>query len=122
MIELPLLDDEYREAFLHLLDEIDRVRSCSDNKEPWFPKDEEKLEGALGVYGRWHPDMDKNAILNFPWPKPGSVPEIPVDILEPTDEEREKVRNFIERNDGSDMDPFTGTIVQLARDLIKEIH
>ena len=51
MIDLPLLNDDYREAFLYLLDEIDRVRSCSDVKKPWFPKDEEKLR--RGLKGLW---------------------------------------------------------------------
>ena len=41
MIELPLLDEEYQEAFLDLLDEIDIVKSCSDDKSPWYPKDKE---------------------------------------------------------------------------------
>jgi hypothetical protein len=122
MIELPLLDEDYREAFLYLLDEINAVMSCSDNKQPWFPKDEERLEQALRVYGRWHPDPDENAILNFPWPKPGQIPKVPVDYLKPTDEEKKKVREFIEKNDGSDMDPFTEMIVRLAKDLLQEIH
>ena len=74
MIDIPLLDNEYREAFLYLMDEINTVMSCSDNKNPWFPKDEEKLEEALRVYRRWRPDPDKNPILDFPWPKPGRIP------------------------------------------------
>ena len=122
MIELPLLDEEYREAFLYLVDEINTVMSCSDNKEAWYPKDEEQLELDLRVYRRWHPDPDKNAILNFPWPKPGHIPKVPADYLKPTDEEKEKVRNFIEKNDGSDTDPFTEAIVQFAKDLIREVH
>ncbi len=44
MIELPLLDEDYREAFLYLMDEINTVMSCSDNKEPWYPRDEERLD------------------------------------------------------------------------------
>ncbi len=122
MIELPLLDEEYREAFLYLLDEINTVMSCSDDKEPWYPKDEEKLEQALRVYGRWHPDTDKNAILNFPWPKSGQIPKVSADYLKPTDEEKKKVRDFIAKNDRSDMDPLTEMIVQLAKDLIQEVH
>jgi hypothetical protein len=122
MIELPLLDEEYREAFLYLLDQINTVVSYSDNKEPWFPKDEERLEQALRIYGRWHPDPDKNAILNFPWPKPGHIPKVPADCLKPTDEEKRKVKDFIEKNEGSEMDPLTEMIVQLAKDLLQEIH
>ena len=122
MIDLPLLDDEYREAFLYLLDEIDRVMSCSDNKEAWFPKDEERLEQALRVYRRWHPDPDKNVILNFPWPKPGQIPNVPADYSKPTDEEKKKVRAFIEKNESPEMDPMTETIVRLAKDLIRGIH
>jgi phosphohistidine phosphatase len=122
MIEIPLLDDEYREAFLYLMDEINEVRSCSDAKTPWSPKDEDKLELSLRIYSRWHPDDAKNTILNFPWPKPGSVPKLPADILEPTDEEKEKVRNFIKEYDGPDSDPVTEMIVRLAKQLIQEIH
>ncbi len=122
MFEIPLLDDEYREAFLYLVDEINNAAACSDKKRPWFPKDEEELEQALRVYRRWHPDPDKNTILNFPWPKPGRIPKVPPDYLEPTDEEKEKVKNFIKKNDGSDTDPFTEAIVQFAKDLIREVH
>jgi hypothetical protein len=73
MIETPLLDDDYREAFFYLIDEINEVRECSDAKRPWFPKDEDKLESNRRVYERWHPDEGKNSILNFPWPIPGST-------------------------------------------------
>jgi hypothetical protein len=68
MIDLPLLNDDYREAFLYLLDEIDRVRPCSDNKEPWFPKDEEKLEEALRVYGGGIQMKTRIPFLTFPGP------------------------------------------------------
>jgi hypothetical protein len=54
MFDIPLLDDDYREAFLYLVDGINIVMSCSDNKEAWYPKDEDKLEQALRVYRRWH--------------------------------------------------------------------
>ena len=37
-----------------------------------------------------------------------------------TDEEKKKVKDLIEKNDGLEMDPFTEGIVQLAKDLIKE--
>jgi hypothetical protein len=122
MIEIPLLDEDYREAFLYLMDEINNVMSCSDNKEPWYPRDEDLLELNIRVYRRWHPDPDQNTILNFPWPKPGGIPKVPDDYLKPTDEEKKKVKDFIENNDGPDIDPFTEAIVRLAKDLIKEIH
>ena len=122
MIELSLLDEEYREAFLYLMDEINAVMTCSDNKEPWYPRDEERLELDLKVYRRWHPDPDKNTILNFPWPKPGHIPKVPADYLKPTDEEKKKVRDLIEKNDGPGMDPLTETIVQFAKELLEEIH
>jgi hypothetical protein len=122
MIELSLLDDEYREAFLYLVDEINTVMSCSDNKEPWFPNDVEKLEEVLRVYRRWHLDPDKNGILNFPWPKHGRIPKVSADYLKPTDEEKKKVRDFIAKNEGLEMDPLTEMIVQLGKDLIQEVH
>ena len=83
MFEIPLLDDEYREAFLYLFDQIGNIRECSDAKTPWFPRDEDRLELCLRVYRSWHPGEDRNTILNFPWPNPGSVPKIPANILEP---------------------------------------
>ena len=122
MIDIPLLDDEYREAFLCLLEEINTVMSCSDNKQPWFPKDEERLETSIRVYSRWHPDPAKNTILNFPWPKPGEIPKVAADILKPTEEEKKKVRDFIADHEGPGMDPLTEMIIQLAKDLIKEVH
>ena len=122
MIDIPLLDDEYREAFLYLMDEITEVRECSDAQRPWFPKDESKLESSRRVYDRWHPDEDNNTILNFPWPRPGDVPKIPADILKPTDEDKEKIRRFIKENEGPDMDLLTDMIVMLAKELIQEIH
>jgi hypothetical protein len=122
MIEIPLLDDEYREAFLYLMDEIMKVRLCSDAKKTRPPKDEDQLELSLSIYRGWHPDEDKNTILNFPWPEPGSVPKLPADILKPTDEEKEKVRNIIQEYDGPDMDPVTEMIVRLAKELVQEVH
>jgi hypothetical protein len=104
------------------MDEIGNMRLCSDEEKPWFPKDEDRLESSLRIYSRWHPDEDKNTILNFPWPEPGSVPKLPADILKPTDEEKEKVRKFIQEYDGPDMDPVTEMIVRLAKELIREIH
>ena len=47
MFEIPLLDDEYREPFLYLLDQIDLIKSYSDNNKPWYPKDEERLGEAF---------------------------------------------------------------------------
>jgi hypothetical protein len=121
MIEISLLDDEYREAFLYLMDEINAVMSCSENKEPWYPRNDDLLELNLRIYRRWHPDPEKNTILDFPWLKPGRIPKVPADYLKPTDEEKKKVRDFIPNHDGPEMDPLTEMIVQLARNLIKQI-
>ena len=49
MFEIPLLDDEYREPFLYLLDQIDLIKSYSDNNKPWYPKDEERLGEAFST-------------------------------------------------------------------------
>jgi len=122
MFEVPLLDDEYREAFLYLLYEMNFVRSCLDDKRPWYPKDEERLESALKVYKRWHPDPGKNPILDFQWPEPGEIPKIPSGCLDPTEEEKKKIRAFIERHEAPEMDPLTEMIVQLGKDLLQEVH
>lgn len=122
MIEIPLFDDDYREAFLYLLDEIDKVRSCSDFQKAWYPQDHDKLEDALKVYKRWHPDPDKNPILDFPWPKTGEIPKVPRDYLKPTDEEKKKIQNFIDSHETQEMDPMTEMIVQLAKELMQEVH
>jgi hypothetical protein len=122
MIDIPLLDDEYRQALLYLMEVIDEIQKCSDAQMPWYPKDEDRLETSRRVYERWHPDEDKNTIINFPWPKPGEVPNIAADLLKPTEDEISKVKRFIDQNDGPDMDPLTGMIVDLAKELIKEIH
>ena len=110
MIDIPLLDDDYRQAFLYIMDEIHLVMTCSADKLPWFPKDEDRLEWSLRVYGRWHPDPDKNSILNFPWPKPGRIPKVPADYLKPTDEEKKKVRDFIADHEG----PGSGSPLSLT--------
>jgi len=104
------------------MDEISLVKDCSDKKQPWIPKDEEKLDEALRVYKRGHPEEDQNPVLNFPWPKPGEIPKVSDNFMEPTDSEKKKIRNFIEKNEGPDMDPLTQMIVELAKDLIQEIH
>ncbi len=106
----------------YLLDEMNFVKSCSDRNQPWHPKNEKKLEWAFRVYKRWHPDPGKNPILDFPWPKPGKIPKVEADFLKPTEEEKKKVRDFIADHEGQEMDPMTEMIVQLAKDLIKEVH
>ena len=114
-MDIPLLDNDYREAFIYILDEISSVKACSDNKTPWYPKKGTKLLDAIGVYLRWHPDEEGNLILNFPWPKPGEIPDLPPNYLMPKDEEKNKIREFLKRHDGPDMDPFTEQIVFLAK-------
>jgi hypothetical protein len=42
--------------------------------------------------------------------------------LKLSEEEKKKIRDFIDRHEGPDMDPFTEMIVQRAKDLIREIH
>ena len=80
---------------------------------------------SLSVWRRLNPPASgpgKNPILDFPWPKSGEKPRVAGDYLRPTDEEKKKVRDFIAKNDRSEMDPLTGTIVRLAKDLIHEVH
>jgi hypothetical protein len=122
MNNIPLLDDEYREAFIYILDEIGSVKECSDNKSPWYPRKGTKLLEALGVYLRWHPEEEENFILNFPWPKPGEIPELPPNYLRPTEREKDKIKEFLRRHDKSEKDPLTEQIVFLAKELIQEIH
>lgn len=122
MFDIPLLDENYREAFLYLLDEIDKVKSCSDFKKPWYPQNQDKLEEALKVYKGWHPDPGKNPIIDFPWPQPGEVPKFPDDCFKPTAEEKKKIRNFIAENEEPEMDSMTEMIVLLAKELIQEVH
>ncbi len=38
MTDIPLLDEDYLEAFLYLMDEINTVMSCSENKNPGIPE------------------------------------------------------------------------------------
>ena len=120
--DIPLFNDDYREVFSYLLDQMEQIISCSEKKEPWYPKDKEKLEEALRVYKRYRPDLDHNLILNFPWPKPGEIPAVPSDYLQPNEEEKMRIKAFIDENDGPDTDPMTKMIVQLAKELILEIH
>jgi len=120
--DIPLFDDDYREVFSYLLDQMEQIIACSEKKEPWYPKDEERLEEALRVYKRYRPDPDHNLILNFPWPQPGEIPEVPSDYLKPNEEEKMRIKAFIAENDGPDTDPMTKMIVQLAKELILEIH
>lgn len=122
MIDIPLLDDDYREAFLYIMDEISLVKDCSEKQQPWIPRDREKLEEARRIYRNRHPEPDKNPILDFPWPKPGAIPKIPIDCLKPTEEEKKKIRDFIDRHEGQEMDPMTEMIVHLAKELTQEVH
>jgi hypothetical protein len=122
MVDIPLLDDEYREAFFYLINEMNFVKSCSDRNQPWHPKNEEKLEWAFKVYKRWHPDPGKNPILDFPWPAPGEIPKVPDGFLKPTDGEKKKIQAFIDRHEGQEMNPLTEMIILLAKDLIQEVH
>jgi hypothetical protein len=119
MFDIPLLDDGYREAFLYLLAQIDRVRFCLNTHMPWYPEDNDKLESALKVYRKWRPDPGNNPILDFPWPNPGEIPKAPGDYLKPTGEEKEKVRAFIKKYEDPDMDSLTEMIVRLAKDLLR---
>lgn len=122
MVEIPLLDDEYREAFIYILDEIGAVKECSDSKIPWYPRKGTKLLDSLAVYLRWHPVEEENFILSFPWPKPGEIPDLPQNFLMPSENEKNKIKEFLKRHDGSEMDPLTEKIVLLAKEIIQEVH
>jgi hypothetical protein len=99
MTDMPLLNDEYREAFLYLIDQMEAIMSCSDNKELWFPENEDRFLWAIKVYSRCHPEIAINPILDFPWPEKGTVPNIPTDYIKKLAEaEKKKLTGFIERN------------------------
>ena len=122
MVDIPLLDNKYREAFLLLLDEISSVKECSDTKTPWYPQNAIKFLEAMGIYNRWHPEEEENFILKFPWPKPGEIPELPLNYLKPSEAEKNKIKAFLIKNNGPNMDPLTEMIVLLAKDIIQEVH
>jgi hypothetical protein len=120
--DLPLLDADYRDAFLYLNQEIARVKTCSDKKKSWQPEDPEQFEQAMRTYANWHPEPDDNFILNFPWPKPGRVPAIPTDIFRPTPGDRKKIERFIEDYEGVEVDEVTGGIIDLAKMILIEVQ
>ncbi len=104
------------------MDEMDRIKFCSDFNKPWYPQDQDKLESALKVHKRWLPDPGKTFILDFPWPAPGEIPKVPYGLLKPSEEEKNKIRALVEEYEGPKMDPLTEMIVQLAKDLLQDIH
>jgi hypothetical protein len=73
MYEVFLLENDYREAFLYLLYEINVAKLCLENKRPWVSQDEEQFEKSLNVLKSWYPEPWETPILDFPWPKPGEI-------------------------------------------------
>ena len=60
-------------------------------------------------------------LLTFPWLGPGEVPDIPVKYFVPTDEEKAKIRWFINKF-GGDEEPWVKEMVELAKAVLKEVH
>jgi hypothetical protein len=77
MVEIILLEKDYREAFLYLLYEIDFAKLCFENKRPWFPQDEKRFEKSWNIFKSWHSDPWETPILDLPCLKPREIRKMP---------------------------------------------
>ncbi len=73
------------------------VISSSDNKRYWYLENEEELEWAR-EYINVAPDPIENPIFDFFRPIAGEIPKIPIGYLDPSEEEKKKIRTFIDRH------------------------
>ena len=96
MTELLLLDEAYWTALEILTDEVGSIKECIAQGLPWYPVDASQFEWAIRTYRNWHPGDAETYLLTFPWPVPGEVPDIPARYFVPTDEEKAKIRWFID--------------------------
>jgi hypothetical protein len=121
MTEISILDETYWDVLEILTEEVSRVRECITDCQPWYPIDPDQFEAALRDWRNYHPDDPKNYFLSFPWPQAGEVPKVPAEYFKPRDEEKAKIRAFIDRHGGED-DPWLREFVDLAKELVKEVH
>ena len=121
MTTIPLLDKAYWTALEILTDEVGSIKECIAQGLPWFPADASQFEWVMRTYRNWHPDDAKTYLLTFPWPEPGSVPDIPAGYFEPTDEEKAKIRRFIDEYSG-DEEPWVKEMVELAKTVVEGVH
>jgi hypothetical protein len=121
MTNFPNLDEDYWTALEILADEVGSIKECVAQGVPWYPADTDRFEEAFRAWGNYHPDEPEDYFLSFPWPQAGEVPKVPAEYFKPRDEEKAKIRAFIDRHGGED-DPGLREFVDLARILIKEVH
>jgi hypothetical protein len=115
MTDIPIMDNDYWTAVEILAEEHGRIKECVDGKTPWTPVDPGNLAWAMRTYQNWHQDDPNRHFLTFPWPEPGEVPDIPASYFTPTEEEKAKIRWFVDRFDGEDEDPWVKDMVELAK-------
>ena len=121
MTDIPVLDEPYWTALEILAEEVGSIKECTAKGLPWYPVDPDQFQTARRTWGNYHPDEPENYFLSFPWPQAGVVPNVPVEFFKPRDEEKAKIRAFIDRHDGED-DPWLKDFITLAKELIKEVH
>jgi hypothetical protein len=116
-----ILDEAYWTALEILTDEIGSIKDYIAEGLPWFSIDPSQFDWAMRTYRNWHPDGAKTYLLTFPWPEPGSVPTIPARYFVPTDEEKAKIRRFIDQYGGED-EPWVKEMLELAKTVVEEVH
>ena len=121
MDDLPILDEDYWTALEILADEVGNIRECMAQKLPWYPADGDQFDWALRIYRNWQADDAETYLLEFPWPEPGGVPDIPQRYFIPTEKEKAKIQWFI-NNFGGEDDPWLKDMVDLARAVLKGAH
>ena len=121
MTNIPILDEDYWTALEILAEETGNIRDCMAQKAPWYPVDAGQFEWAMRTYRNWHSEDAETYLLTFPWPEPGEVPDIPGRYFVPSREEKAKIQWFI-NNFGEEDDPWLKDMVELAKELVKEVH
>ena len=121
MTDLPLLDENCWSALEILTDEVGSIKECIAEGLPWFQIDPSQFEWGLKTYRNWYPDGADTYLLTFPWPEPGEVPAIPARYFVPTDDEKAKIRWFIDKFGGEE-EPWVKSMVELAKTMVEGVH
>ena len=79
------------------------------------------LRRPSGLGGTTTLMIRKTTSFLFPGLKPGEVPKVPAEFFKPRDEEKAKIKAFIDRHEGEDV-PWLREFVVLAKELVKEVH